>query len=69
MVNLETITAVNGEDVVECRYYVVTDWHGAPMNRQPEEHSVIQWFSLESALSLKLADPCYASLFARAMDE
>jgi 8-oxo-dGTP diphosphatase len=66
---LETITTVTGEDVVECRYYVVTDWHGALTNRQPEEHSVIQWFSLESALSLELAHRSYLSLFARAMDK
>jgi mutator protein MutT len=66
---LETVTVITGEDVVECHYYVVTDWHGVPTNRQPEEHVVIEWFSLESAVSLELADSSYPSLFARAIDE
>ena len=36
-----------------------------PVNRQPEEHSVIDWFSQAQANELPLADPIYPELFAR----
>jgi 8-oxo-dGTP diphosphatase len=45
--------------------YLVTAWTGTPYNRQPEEHSVIHWFSQEEAKQLPLADPIYPSLFER----
>jgi 8-oxo-dGTP diphosphatase len=45
--------------------YLVTAWTGAPVNRQPEEHSEIRWFSLAQATQLPLADPIYPTLFAR----
>jgi 8-oxo-dGTP pyrophosphatase MutT (NUDIX family) len=45
--------------------YLVTAWSGTPVNRQPEEHSEIGWFSLSQAAGLPLADPVYPSLFAR----
>ena len=45
--------------------YLVTAWKGTPFNRQPEEHSVIHWFSLAEAEQLKLADPAYLTLFAQ----
>ncbi len=45
--------------------YLVTAWKGTPFNRQPEEHSVIHWFSLAEAAQLRLADPIYLSLFAK----
>jgi len=63
---LDSITAKTGEAVVECRFYVVTAWHGEPTNRQQEEHELIEWFSIESAQSLQLADPGYPSLFSLA---
>jgi 8-oxo-dGTP diphosphatase len=49
-------------DQIECRLYVVTDWSGTPENRHPEEHSEIQWFRFEEALSLDLAAPEYARI-------
>jgi 8-oxo-dGTP diphosphatase len=64
---LDTITANTGNDVIESRIYVVTDWHGAPTNQQPEEHAMIQWFSLQSAVCLELPNPTYRSIFARAI--
>ena len=45
--------------------YLVTAWRGTPFNRQPEEHSVIHWFSLAEATQLRLADPSYPMLFER----
>lgn len=48
--------------------YLVTAWTGMPSNRQPEEHSVIEWFSLEEAKRLSLADPIYPTLFARYLE-
>ncbi len=45
--------------------YLVTAWTGTPVNRQPEEHSEIGWFSLVQAIQLPLADPAYPALFAR----
>ena len=49
--------------------YLVTAWKGTPYNRQPEEHSVIHWFSLTEAEQLHLADPIYPTLFARYLDQ
>ena len=48
--------------------YRVTKWKGTPYNRQPEEHSVIHWFSVAEAEGLKLADASYPRLFARYID-
>jgi len=45
--------------------YKVTDWVGTPLNRQPQEHSTIQWFSYAEAIQLDLAHPVYPRLFAR----
>lgn len=45
--------------------YLVTDWTGTPVNRQPEEHSTIGWFSVEEAVQLPLADASYLELFER----
>jgi 8-oxo-dGTP diphosphatase len=45
--------------------YLVTDWAGTPVNRQLEEHSTIDWFSLEQAVQLPLAHPDYPMIFAK----
>ena len=45
--------------------YLVSAWHGTPINRQPEEHSEIGWFSLAEANQLRLADSSYPVLFER----
>lgn len=47
--------------------YCVTDWTGIPVNHQPEEHSVIQWFSYTEAVKLELAHPAYPRIFARCL--
>lgn len=48
--------------------YVVTDWNGEPYRLQPEEHSKIEWFSIDEALKLDLALPIYRDLFTRLED-
>jgi 8-oxo-dGTP diphosphatase len=68
---LETLTMPlptrDGEpaDDLIAHIYLVTAWTGTPVNRQPEEHSVIEWFSQAQANELPLADPIYPELFAR----
>lgn len=52
-------------DPVTVYLYLVTDWTGTPTNRQLEEHSTIEWFSLEQAAGLPLAHPDYPKIFAR----
>lgn len=52
-------------DLLIAHLYLVTAWDGTPTNRQLEEHSEIDWFSLEEAIQLPLADPGYPMLFAR----
>jgi 8-oxo-dGTP diphosphatase len=70
---LQTLTvslAANEDDpsdLLIVHLYLVTAWKGTPFNRQPEEHSVIHWFSLAEAIQLPLADPGYPALFARTL--
>ena len=71
---LETLTVSlppNGNepsDLMIVHLYLVKSWKGTPYNRQPEEHSVIHWFSLAEATQLNLADSIYPELFARYLD-
>jgi len=48
-------------------FYCVPGWTGKPINRQPEEHSVIQWFSYAEAVKLNLAHSSYPGLFAQCL--
>lgn len=52
-------------DQVTLYLYLVTDWDGTPTNRQLEEHSTIDWFSLEEAIRLPLAHPDYPAIFEK----
>jgi 8-oxo-dGTP diphosphatase len=63
---LETINKPANQLTVHL--YLVTAWAGTPVNRQPEEHSEIGWFSLAQAMQLPLADPTYPTIFARYLD-
>ena len=47
--------------------YCVTAWVGTPANRQPEEHSTVEWFSYLEAIHLDLAHPAYPRLFAECL--
>jgi 8-oxo-dGTP diphosphatase len=65
----ESIPEHNGApayDVI-CHFYHVRDWRGTPVNRQPEEHSVIQWFSYAEAVQLDLAHSSYPRLFSQCL--
>jgi 8-oxo-dGTP diphosphatase len=57
-----------GSESLTAHLYLVTAWKGTPYNRQPEEHSVIHWFSLAEAEQLHLADAIYPTLFERYLD-
>ena len=46
----------------EYHVFAVTAWDGEPRNLRPLEHSDIQWFSVEDAVGLELADPRYPAL-------
>jgi 8-oxo-dGTP diphosphatase len=56
-------------DTVTVYLYLVTDWTGTPTNLQLEEHSTIDWFTLEQAAQLPLAHPDYPAIFARYLGE
>jgi len=68
---LETISQVldasldQPSDSLIVHLYLVRDWSSTPVNRQPDEHSAIGWFSLAQAVQLHLADPSYPVLFAQ----
>lgn len=64
---LETLTVplLEPSDQLIVHLFLVTAWRGIPFNRQPEEHSLIHWFSLSEANRLPLAEPGYPMLFAR----
>ena len=55
----------SSDDVLIAHLYLVTAWTGKPVNRQPEEHSEIRWFTLREAIQLDLADAMYPELFAK----
>jgi 8-oxo-dGTP diphosphatase len=72
-VYLETITGTVPEhdDIpaseLIVHLYCVTAWSGEPINRQPDEHSTIQWFTYAEAIKVDLADPAYPRLFAQCL--
>lgn len=67
-INISIPTSANEPaDQMTVHVYRVTAWTGMPVNRQPEEHSSIGWFTLEQAATLQLADASYPLLFARYM--
>jgi 8-oxo-dGTP pyrophosphatase MutT (NUDIX family) len=62
--SLPSLVAEEPDEMI-VHLYRVTEWTGSLLNRQPEEHSTIGWFSLKGAAALPLADPMYPTLFAR----
>ena len=47
--------------------YLVLAWRGVPVNQQPDEHTMIVWFSLDQAVQLELAHPAYPQLFSHVL--
>lgn len=64
---LETISLPTDEasGTLTMHLYLVGGWSGTPANRQLEEHTSIDWFTLEQAIRLPLAHPAYPMLLAR----
>jgi 8-oxo-dGTP diphosphatase len=62
---LETINEPSHQ--LTLHLYLVTAWSGRPVNRQPDEHSAIGWFTLAQARQLPLAHPAYPLFFERYM--
>jgi len=58
-------TQSESSETLTVHLYRVTKWKGTPYNRQPEEHSLIHWFSVAEAAALELADASYPELFGR----
>ena len=56
------------DDELIAHLYLVREWTGTPVNRQPEEHSEIRWLSLAQAVDLPLAHPVYSALFTRVLN-
>ena len=56
------------EDQLTVHLYLVTVWRGEPVNRQPDEHSAIHWFTPTETTQIPLADQSYPRLFARYLD-
>jgi 8-oxo-dGTP pyrophosphatase MutT (NUDIX family) len=66
-VETRTESIPESDEPIEYHLYHVTAWQGTPVNRQPEEHTAIQWFTLEQAVHLDLAHTAYPQLFARVL--
>jgi 8-oxo-dGTP diphosphatase len=48
--------------------FLVTEWSGDPYNRQPDEHEMIAWFTLDDVIGLTLAYAGYPELFRAALE-
>ena len=55
------------DEQIHYHVYLVLAWSGTPVNQQPDEHTMIEWFTLAQAVELKLAHPAYPQLFARVL--
>ena len=55
----------DGPGEMVAHLFLVTAWSGTALNRQPEEHSAIEWFTPEEAVRLDLADPVYRAIFTK----
>ncbi|WP_052668123.1 NUDIX domain-containing protein [Nitriliruptor alkaliphilus] len=57
---------LDGDDF-RLRAWIIEDWVGEPVNRAPEEHDAIAWFSLADTRTLPLAHPGYLAILERAL--
>lgn len=39
--------------------FLVTRWHGEPVNSAPQEHDDLRWFGIQDLRGLALAHPSY----------
>lgn len=45
------------DPTLDVHAFLVTRWHGEPVNAAPEEHDDLRWFGRTDLAGLKLADP------------
>lgn len=64
---LETLRGADSTGRVECHFFVVTGWRGAPRNNQPQEHSEVRWFRFEEVTRLELAHSEYLRILRKAV--
>jgi 8-oxo-dGTP diphosphatase len=57
-----------GADMLRFHLFLVTEWSGDPANRQPDEHEMIAWFTLDDVTQLTLAYAGYPALFRAALE-
>ena len=61
-------TLTDAEDskygAAQFHFFLVAKWEGIPTNMQPEEHTLIQWFSLDDVLQIDLPHPGYYRLLS-----
>ena len=56
------------DQVVVLDVWVVTDWSGTPVNRLPEEHDALAWFTADDLPTARLAHPGLAAVVRDAVD-
>lgn len=49
---------------MQFQVFAIHQWQGEPENTAPEEHDVIQWFSLDDVDQLKVAAETYKEVFS-----
>lgn len=59
---------VSSDPTIEAHGFIVTEWHGDPANRAPDEHDALAWFPAQALPTLRLADPQLASLLTQLLE-
>jgi 8-oxo-dGTP diphosphatase len=59
--------AVLSDPELSLAIYVVTNWVGDPVNRDPEEHDEIGWFEVDEVRQLRLALPALPGIIDEAL--
>lgn len=49
------------DPTLETHGFVVTGWHGEPVNRAPDEHDALAWYPAEALPTLPMAHPRMAA--------
>jgi 8-oxo-dGTP pyrophosphatase MutT (NUDIX family) len=54
---------------VAAHAFLVTRWHGEPVNAAPEEHDDLRWFRPDELADLTMAHPASLSSIQRALHD
>lgn len=66
--HVETLQlAQDYHEKIHFEIFLLLEWGGTAVNRQPDEHAIISWFRISQAVQLPLADPSYPEIFIRAL--